>query len=219
MYVAIPAAIPFKPTNPKTRLSCMLDQEERERFARMMLCDVVAAARMAGCEPFIIATEPFVFGDTRVILDEHGLNDALNDLLLRTPGPLLVLMADLPLTTPDAIRRLTSSSADVAIVPGRGGGTNAIFLQHADRFRVSYYGGSFSKHREIARESGLSCEIIDSFRIHTDIDEKEDLVELLIHGEGLSRAYLVELGFSVTIERGRIGVERKGEGDMSGLMP
>ncbi len=56
---------------------------------------------------------------------------------------------------------------------------------------------------------GLSCEVIDSFRLHTDIDEKEDLVELLIHGRGKSRAYLEELGFVLTVEKGRVGVERK----------
>jgi 2-phospho-L-lactate guanylyltransferase len=207
--VAVPAVIPFKPRNPKTRLSCVLDQDEREKFAQLMLCDVVVAAREAGCEPFILATEAFSFGDTRVEQDDRGLNEALNDLLARTPGPLLILMADLPLTTPDAVRRLISTTDDVAIVPGRGGGTNAIFLSRADRFRVSYYGASFRKHREIAREAGLSCEIVDSFRIHTDVDEKEDLVELLIHGEGLSRAYLEDLGFSLAIEKGRVGVERK----------
>jgi 2-phospho-L-lactate guanylyltransferase len=217
--VAVPAVIPFKPRNPKTRLSCVLDQDEREKFAQLMLCDVVVAARQAGCEPFILATEAFPFGDTRVVQDDRGLNEALNDLLTRTPGPLLILMADLPLTTPDAVRRLISTTADVAIVPGRGGGTNAIFLPRADRFRVSYYGASFRKHREIARELGLSCEIVDSFRIHTDVDEKEDLVELLIHGEGLSRAYLEEIGFSLAIEKGRVGVERKRDKEWSAGSP
>ena len=51
--------------------------------------------------------------------------------------------------------------------------------------------------------------MIDSFRLHTDIDEKEDLVELLVHGRGKSRAYLEDLGFVVTVEKGRVGVERK----------
>ena len=59
---------------------------------------------------------------------------------------------------------------------GTGGGTNALFLSRADRFRVSYYGMSFEKHLRIAEECGLSCEIVDSFLIHTDVDEKEDLV-------------------------------------------
>jgi 2-phospho-L-lactate guanylyltransferase len=206
--MSLPAVIPFKPRNPKTRLSCVLDAEEREKFAEMMLCDVVVAASDAGCEPFILATEPFSFDGIRVVEDPRGLNESLNDLLVATPGPLLIIMADVPLASPEAIRRLVGSRAEVAMVPGRGGGTNAIYLSSANRFRVNYYGASFQKHRQYADEAGLSCEVIDSFLLHTDVDEKEDLVELLIHGNGMSSRYLRELGFVLSVEKGRVGVER-----------
>jgi len=206
--VSVPAVIPFKPKNPKTRLSCVLEPEEREKFATMMLCDVVVAAREGGCDPFILATEPFSFGETPVQFDERGLNEALNDLLSCTAGPLLIIMADVPLTSPEAVRRLTTTLADMAIAPGRGGGTNAVYLSHADRFRVSYYGASFQKHMMIAEERKLSYEVIDSFLIHTDIDEKEDLVELLIHGKGLSSRYLEELGFTISVNHGRVDAVR-----------
>ena len=68
---------------------------------------------------------------------------------------------------------------------------------------------SFEKHLRIAEECGLSCEIVDSFLIHTDVDEKEDLVELLIHGKGMSSGYLRELGFTLSAEKGRVGVVRE----------
>ena len=207
--MSVPAVIPFKPKNPKTRLSCVLEPEEREKFAALMLCDVIVAAREGGCDPFILATERFSFGEIPVVYDDRGLNDALNDLISRTPGPLLIIMADVPLTSPEAVQKLISTSADMAMVPGRGGGTNAVFLSHADRFQVSYYGASFQKHLMIAQESGLSCEVIDSFLIYSDVDEKEDLVEILIHGKGMSSTYLKELGFILTIEMGRVGVERE----------
>jgi 2-phospho-L-lactate guanylyltransferase len=51
--------------------------------------------------------------------------------------------------------------------------------------------------------------VIDSFVLHTDIDEKDDLVELLTHGTGKSRKYLEDLGFVLSAENGRVGVERK----------
>ena len=51
------AFIPFKPVNPKTRLSCMLSQEERESFARAMLADVISAVKDVNCSPVIIGTE------------------------------------------------------------------------------------------------------------------------------------------------------------------
>jgi 2-phospho-L-lactate guanylyltransferase len=208
--MAIPAVIPYKPRNPKTRLSCVLDLAEREKFAEMMLCDVVIATSEAGCEPFILATEPFSFGGIRVEEDPRGLNESLNEILVATPGPLLIIMADVPLASPEAIRRVLDSTSDVALVPGRGGGTNAIYLKAGNRFRVNYYGTSFQKHRQFAEDAGLSCDVIDSFLIHTDVDEKEDLVELLIHGTGMSSGYLRELGFMLSVEKGRVGVERKG---------
>ena len=68
---------------------------------------------------------------------------------------------------------------------------------------------SFSKHLRIAQEAGLSCEVIDSFLLHTDIDEEEDLVELLTHGTGKSRKYLEDLGFTLSAENGRVSVKRK----------
>jgi len=51
--------------------------------------------------------------------------------------------------------------------------------------------------------------VIDSFRLHTDIDEKEDLAELLIHGTGKSRAFLLERGFTLITENGRTVIERR----------
>ncbi len=210
----IPAVIPFKPRNPKTRLSCVLSQEERESFARAMLADVVDAVYGGGCSPSILSTEWFGceganFRGAAVTVNPAGLNEALNPMLSAMNGPCLIVMADLPLLNPEAIRLLTGTNSEVALAPGRGGGTNAIYLARASRFRVDYYGASFLKHRAIARQSGLSCETTDSFRLHTDVDEKEDLVELLIHGAGESRRFLEDLGFSLSIEKGRVGVLRK----------
>ena len=60
----------------------------------------------------------------------------------------------------------------------------------------------------IAKEAGLSVEVIDTFRMSTDIDEKEDLVEILLHGKGESRRYLESLGFTISVNKGRVGVHR-----------
>lgn len=204
------ALIPFKPVNPKTRLSCVLEKEERESFARMMLADVVEAVSGAGCSPRIISTEPYECRETTVEVIPGGLNETMNALLSGQKGPVLIIMADLPLATPQAVMQLISSRHEIAIAPGRGGGTNAIYLVKGSSYRVDYYGASFLKHKAIARERGLTCEVIDSFRLHTDVDEKEDLVELLIHGQGRSREYLESLGFTLSTEKGRVRVERRG---------
>lgn len=203
------ALIPYKPKNPKTRLSALLSQEEREQFAFAMLEDVISAAKDAMCSPVIVGTELFDSDLVQVTVKDANLNQTLNEILPTIEQNLLIIMADLPLADEASIRRVTSTTKDMAIVPGRGGGTNAIYLKDPKKFHVDYYGTSFSKHMKIAREAGLSVEVIDSFRLHTDIDEDDDLVELLIHGTGKSRAYLEELGFFLEAETGRVRAARK----------
>lgn len=203
------AFIPFKPVNPKSRLSRIMGEGERVRFARAMLGDVVEAVLSAGCAPVILATDASVeCRGAEVQVTPLGLNDALNNLFREQESPLLIAMADMPLADSISLGKLIGSSAQVAIVPGRGGGTNALLLREPQRFRADFYGASFLKHMKIAADAGLSVEVIDSFRLHTDVDEESDLVELLIHGRGRSRALLEELGFSLSVQRGRVGVKR-----------
>jgi 2-phospho-L-lactate guanylyltransferase len=203
------AVIPFKPKNPKTRLSCVLDEREREAFAEAMLLDVVDAVRDADCQAVILSTELFDSELVQVTIRDAGLSDALNQYLPCALTDVMIIMADIPLADKESVKRVKGTKKDMAIVPGRGGGTNVIYLKEPARFHVDYYGGSYLKHMRIAKECGLSCDVIDSFRLHTDIDEKEDLVELLLHGSGKSRVFLEGLGFSFTTENGRIGVARK----------
>lgn len=206
------AIIPYKRKNPKTRLSCVLDENEREGFAEAMMLDVVAAVTDANCRPVILGTEPFESDLVQVAMPDKGLSEALNEYLSCALDSVLIIMADIPLADEASVKRVIATQKDIAIVPGRGGGTNVIFIRDPSKFRVDYYGGSFEKHMKIAEGAGLSVEVIDSSRLHTDIDEKEDLVELLIHGTGKGRAYLSERGFTLTTEKGRVGVERKRQG-------
>jgi 2-phospho-L-lactate guanylyltransferase len=203
------ALIPYKPVNPKTRLSSILDQAEREAFARAMLQDVITSIIDANCTPVIVSTELYDSEDVQITIPDADLNSSLNQVIPDCEGPLLILMADLPLADRASILRVTGTASDMAIVPGRGGGTNVIFIKDTKRFHVDYYGMSFSKHMKISQDAGLSCEVIDSFRLYTDIDEEDDLAELLIHSTGKSRAYLEELGITLVAEKGRVGVVRK----------
>ncbi|MGD9936687.1 MAG: 2-phospho-L-lactate guanylyltransferase [Methanoregulaceae archaeon] len=203
------AVIPFRPVNPKTRLSGLLNQDEREAFARAMLADVVDAVRSAGLEPLVLSTTEYDCPGVGVRVAPCGLSDALNDLFPLLEGPVLVIMADLPLVNPEAIRRLTGTDADIAIAPGRGGGTNALYIRDPARFHVDYYQCSVAKHLGIARDAGLSTELVDSFRLYLDLDEEEDLVDLLIHGTGTARACLESLGIELAVTRGRVGIARQ----------
>ena len=203
------AVIPFRPVNPKTRLSGLLSQAEREAFARAMLADVVGAVRAAGLDPLVLSTHPYDCPGIEVRVAPVGLSDALNALLPALEGPVLVIMADLPLVTPETVRRIVGAGADIAIAPGRGGGTNAILIRDTVRFHVDYYECSVSKHMAIAEAAGLSLEVVDSFRLYLDLDEEEDLVDLLIHGDGQARACLESLGIGLAVTGGRVGLERR----------
>ncbi|MDD1672805.1 MAG: 2-phospho-L-lactate guanylyltransferase [Methanomicrobiales archaeon] len=202
------AIIPFKPVNPKTRLSSVLGREEREEFARAMLEDVVEAVRGSGAIPVILSTQPFSHQGVAVEVIAAGLNDSLNQVFKKRDAPLFLVMADLCLATPEALRRVLSTTADIGIVPGRGGGTNILYLKDPRRFRADFYGASFVKHLQVASEFGATHEVVDSFRLHTDIDEVEDLVEVLIHNTGKSREFLLSRGFSLVTEHGRVSVKR-----------
>lgn len=185
-----------------------MDQNEREEFARAMLDDVIKAVIAAGCRLSLLSTEEYVHNRAETIVRKEGLNDALNWVFSESGEPVLVIMADLPLATPDSIRRILETKMDLAIVPGRGGGTNVIFIKDPSLFRADYYGASFLDHMKIAEDYGLTVEVIDSFRLSTDVDEKEDLVELMIHGNGSAKDYLDSSGFLLSIEKGRVGVKR-----------
>ncbi len=204
----IPVVIPFKPIHPKTRLSPVLSEEERTAFALCMLRDVVTALRSAGCNPLVLSTAPFDNGDIPVKILEQGLNEAIDTFCTGNDEPLAIVMADLALADRSSVLALLSSGADLAIVPGRGGGTNAVYIRRASRFRAQYYGRSFEKHCRYGEKAGLSLRIIDSFRLYCDVDEKEDLIEVLLHNTGESRDFLLGLGFSPDLKRSRIGVER-----------
>jgi 2-phospho-L-lactate guanylyltransferase len=206
--MSVHAVIPFKPVNPKTRLSSLLGREEREDFARAMLTDVVGAIQNSGVVPTILSTHPFTWSDVEVQVIAAGLNDALNTYFKQHRDPLLLVMADLPLATPESLCRVMSTTSDIGIVPGRGGGTNVLFLKDPLRFRADFYGASYLKHWQIAGEFGCSIESIDSFRLHTDVDEREDLVEVLLHNSGRSREFLESRGFSLETEHGRVSVKR-----------
>src|SRR5271157_3983038 len=127
------ALIPYKPKNPKTRLSALLSQEEREQFAEAMLEDVLFAVKDANCMPVIVSTELFESELVQITVHDADLNQTLNEILPRAENSVIIIMADLPLADAASIRRAVTTQKDVAIVPGRGGGTNVIYLKEPQK--------------------------------------------------------------------------------------
>ncbi|SEH16508.1 2-phospho-L-lactate guanylyltransferase [Natronorubrum sediminis] len=224
--------VPFAAADPKTRLESLLSPAERSRLARAMLADVVETVVETGHEVVIVSTTPLetttldleghVLESVSVDVDERALSDAVN---ARLPGGdereqdaaaqngeidgVAVVMADLALATTDALERLFGADGDVVVAPGRGGGTNALVVRHP-AFRVDYHGASYLDHCEEASNGGATLETVDSFRLGTDIDEPEDLVEVLVHGSASNRtrSCLRRLGFELERSSGRVGIAR-----------
>ena len=202
--------VPFEAARPKTRLGGVLDADERDAFARAMLQDVLVACLDAGHDPEVVATAAVSVDEpVPVTVDDRPLSDAVNAQLAATSDPLAVVVADLALLTPAAVDRLVDAGADadVAIAPGRGGGTNGLVVSHSD-FRVDFHGVSFRDHLDAAAALGADVRVVDSMRLSTDVDEPADLVEVLLHGDGEAAAWLRESGFELGAGEGRVGIER-----------
>ncbi|HTX43473.1 MAG TPA: 2-phospho-L-lactate guanylyltransferase [Methanocella sp.] len=200
------AVVPYKTVNAKSRLSALLTPEERARLARLMLDDITGVLKEAGLDVVLLTTAPFQY-EAEVAVSEKDLNAALNDFLRAEAGPVMIIMADVPLITLKNIRDMINSRADVVIAPGRGGGTNAQFVKDPQKYHVDYYGASFLDHVRIAEDNGLTVEVFDSFYASSDIDEAADLVELYIHGKGKAADYLRSFT-ALDVSKGRVRVVR-----------
>lgn len=197
--------VPFDGETPKTRLGPALNQRERRQFARAMLNDVLRGIRGAGGNPLVLAPAPFDLPQTRVCVDDRSLSTAVNAQIQSGSMETAVVMADLPLVTPEALERLFEKPGDVVLAYGTGGGTNALVSRHP-RFRVDYHDGSYQDHLAIAEGIDATVSEVDSYGLAHDIDEPCDLADLLIRGDGTAADWLRHHGFTVdeTSDRGDI---------------
>lgn len=192
--------VPFKPINPKSRLSNILNESQREKFAKLMLLDVLSVLKDLGLEIKIITTSKLDLElDVEVVEDKRELDDCINSELSEVPKA--IIMADLPLLNKDTVKRFLEEKGDIVIAPGRKGGTNMLLVRKKG-FKVSYHYCSFLKHLKMAESLGMSFKVFDSFFASVDIDCEDDLLELMIHGEGkLSKAFLEEIGFKIEMSK------------------
>lgn len=213
----IQVVIPFKLDGAKSRLAPLLSLEERVGLAQAMLKDVTLTVSSAG--PVIILSRSghnhCLMPHARVIECDLDLSDALNSLIDNWqkkgwPAHLLIVMADLPLITERDVEGMIHTEGDVVIAPGRGGGTNLLLIRNPF-FRVSYHELSFLKHLDLAEKRGLLVSVYYSYRCGCDMDEVSDLPEVLLHGHGLAKEWLEEMGFILSAGKGRAGFLRKKE--------
>jgi 2-phospho-L-lactate guanylyltransferase len=149
-----------------------LPSSVRAAAAVAMLGDVVEAA--LGVGPVLVVTddEVVVPPEAEVVEDPGaGLGAAVAAGLARSDGHALVVNADLPCATADAIRAL--AAAGLALVEARDGTTNALSLPDPSRFAPLYGPGSAARFR-----SHAPFETVWIPELEEDVDTEEDLARL-----------------------------------------
>ena len=161
----VPAiVIPYR-GDAKRRLSSSL----RAALAVAMLGDVVEAAAQVGRVLVVTDDASVVPSGAEIVGDPGaGLGAAVAAGLERVEGPALVVNADLPGVTPEALRVL--SDAGLALVEAADGTTNALSLPDPHVFAPLYGPGSAQRFRAHA---GFATVRIPELEL--DVDSDADL--------------------------------------------
>ena len=176
----VPAiVIPYR-GDAKSRLPSSL----RAALAVAMLGDVVEAAAEVG-RVLVVTDDPSVVpADAELVSDPgEGLGAAVAAGLARVTGPALVVNADLPAATPEALRRLADEG--LALVEARDGTTNALSLPDPDVFAALYGPGSAARFRAHAPFATVAIP-----ELAIDVDSDADLGRLTSRVGRRTRALL-----------------------------
>lgn len=156
----------------------------RAAAAVAMLGDVVEAALEVG--PVLVVTDDDVVvpSEAEVVPDPGaGLGAAVAAALANVDGHALVVNADLPCATPDALREL--AAAGLALVEARDGTTNALSLPDPAMFAPMYGPGSAGRFRALAPFA--TPRIVE---LEEDVDSDADLARLALNVGPRTRALL-----------------------------
>jgi 2-phospho-L-lactate guanylyltransferase len=189
----------------KSRLGEPLDPEERADLVMAMLRRTVAAAlatqRLHGVT--VVSQDPDLLGEARamgaaaVLQESDGLNEGLSearDSAFDGATAMLVLPADLPEVTAEAIDRVLDAAYDaasrapdqpvVALVSDRHGtGTNALLVAPPDAIPFRFGEGSRAAHEAAAAAAGAAYVEVRG-PLSFDVDTPDDLLQADSSGLG-----------------------------------
>ncbi len=186
------AVIPVKMTDgAKTRLACVLTQEERTTLVFSMLghmLDILADAPEIG-RVYVATSDMLV---RRFLLEKHAGVRALEDggginesaaaaaRLLAREGfsSMLFLLGDLPLLCGGDISAAAALGARhrVVVMPDRERkGTNAVLLTPPGVMETHFGLESYRAHLEAAARQGLAAHVLETPGFGADLDTPEDL--------------------------------------------
>ncbi len=177
----------------KRRLAALLDTEERNALVLAMLDDVAAAlSAAASVDRIVIASRDEAARDEAArlgvgYLDQTNLKPGYNRAVafaqdaLADSGAVLIVPADVPLITPDAVDLLVATAPDgpaVVAAPAHNGGTNGLFLRPPNVIAPQFGPSSARAHAQAAAAAGEAGVPFREARIDVwafDLDTPADL--------------------------------------------
>jgi 2-phospho-L-lactate/phosphoenolpyruvate guanylyltransferase len=185
----------------KSRLGGSLDAEERQDLVRYLLDRTIGAVQGSAAIEQVAVVSPdrsvlSVAARSGAALVEQvgtGLNEGLEQAVRWAvesgASAVLILAADLPSVSPEAIHEVVATAA-AAVQPGRGlvlvvpdrhgRGTNALLLSPPEVIRPSFGEDSRAAHETAAREAGaLSIELDGPLGLDLDLPADLTLAEEL----------------------------------------
>jgi 2-phospho-L-lactate guanylyltransferase len=222
-------AVPVKPLErSKTRLASALAPAERAALTLAMLEDVLdACLAQAGWETWVVSGAPEALdvsqrrGVRTMAESGSSLHEAVRQVEAelrehadlpkirdaqggRAGDELAIVLADLPLLTPEALARALALPGAVIAAPAESdGGTNLLVRRPPTAIAARFGRSSYKRHREGAYRRGLTFREARSPELGFDLDRPADLLTLL-RAEASSRSRSVCRRMGLT-ERLRLG--------------
>ena len=196
------------------RLRGVLSPPQREQLARVMLGDVLAnvsGARRADAVFLVTAEAEAMSMGRRMGMEiiaertqsgeSSSVDFAMKKCAEMGARAVLVIPGDIPLASArefDAVMEKDDGRSRVVIVPSRDGtGTNGLMMSPCGVIRPSFGEGSFSRHKAMAADAGISFSSLTLPGMGLDIDGPQDIETFMGGGgESATRAYLTGLGMT-----------------------
>jgi 2-phospho-L-lactate/phosphoenolpyruvate guanylyltransferase len=174
----------------KRRLSSLLSSRERAELVTAMLDDVLAAcAETASVDKTLVVTpDARVARGDDVLIDEGRGHPEAIAAALRHPQAAdgaLVVMADCPLVTAEALDQLAAGAEPISIGPARDGGLNAVALASSGAIEPVFgVENAAAITIERARAAGVEPAVVAIPELAFDVDDPPDVWKLREHDHG-----------------------------------
>ena len=189
------ALLPVKsPQNAKQRLSKFLSAEQREKLARILYKQTLAALCQAkGIDRVVVVTDDsdvaeharssgtLVFEENEQVSHSISADAACLRAIELGATTVLLVPIDVPLVTPADFSRLAAAARPgLIVVPSADGtGTNAMVRTPPDVIESRFGPGSCRAHLDQARLKNVPADILRLPGLMFDVDTPEDVADLL----------------------------------------